>query len=172
MSRRNRAEVREVLPDPKYKDIVLTKLMNAVMEDGKKFVAERIVYGALEVISKSDRATKIAANLPAETKAGLPMELRVFYAALENLKPALEVRSRRVGGATYQVPTEVRPSRRQALALRWLINAARARNESETKLRLANEILDAAEGKGASVKKKEDTQKMADANKAFAHFKW
>lgn len=172
MSRRNRAEVREVLPDPKYKDIVLTKLMNAVMEDGKKFVAERIVYGALEVISKSDRAAKIIANIESDVKSGAPMELRIFHIALENIKPNLEVRSRRVGGATYQVPTDVRPSRRQALALRWLINGARARNENETRLRLANEILDAAEQKGAAIKKKEDTHKMADANKAFAHYKW
>ena len=156
MSRRHAAEKREVLPDAKYGDKVLTKFMNNLMLDGKKSVAERIVYGALDrVEDKIKRA---------------PVE--VFHEALDNIKPALEVRSRRVGGATYQVPVEVRPERREALAIRWLINAARSRNENTMEERLAGELADAVNGRGSAVKKREDTHKMADANKAFSHYRW
>jgi len=156
MSRRHRAEKREILPDAKFGDTVLTKFMNNLMLDGKKSVAERIVYGALDKVeSKLKRA---------------PVE--VFHEALENIKPAVEVRSRRVGGATYQVPVEVRVERREALAIRWLINAARARNENTMEDRLASELLDAVNSRGAAVKKREDTHKMAEANKAFSHYRW
>jgi small subunit ribosomal protein S7 len=156
MSRRHRAEKREILPDAKYGDKVLTKFMNNLMYDGKKSVAEGIVYGALSRVE--DRLKKE------------PIE--VFHEALENIKPAVEVRSRRVGGATYQVPVEVRPERREALAIRWLINASRARNENTMEERLAGELLDAAQSRGSAVKKREDTHKMADANKAFSHYRW
>ena len=156
MSRRHRAEKREVLPDAKYGDTVLTKFMNNLMYDGKKSVAEGIVYGALGRVE--DRLKKE------------PIE--VFHEALENIKPAVEVRSRRVGGATYQVPVEVRPERREALAIRWLINASRARNENTMEERLAGELLDAVQSRGSAVKKREDTHKMADANKAFSHYRW
>ena len=156
MSRRHAAEKREVLPDAKYGDQVLTKFMNNLMLDGKKSVAERIVYGALDRIeAKVKRA---------------PVEL--FHEALDNIKPALEVRSRRVGGATYQVPVEVRPERREALAIRWLITASRNRNENTMEERLAGELLDAVNGRGTAVKKREDTHKMAEANKAFSHYRW
>ncbi len=156
MSRRHSAEKREVLPDAKYGDVVLTKFMNNLMFDGKKSVAEGIVYGALDrVESKMRRA---------------PVE--VFHEALDNIKPSVEVRSRRVGGATYQVPVEVRPERREALAIRWLIKASRARNEHTMEERLAGELLDAANMRGSAVKKREDTHKMADANKAFSHYRW
>jgi small subunit ribosomal protein S7 len=156
MSRRHRAEKREVLPDAKYGDKVLTKFMNNLMYDGKKSVAEGIVYGALGRVE--DRLKKE------------PVE--VFHEALENIKPAVEVRSRRVGGATYQVPVEVRPERREALAIRWLINASRARNEKTMEERLAGELMDASQSRGSAVKKREDTHKMADANKAFSHYRW
>ena len=156
MSRRHRAEKREVLPDAKYGDTVLTKFMNNLMYDGKKSVAESIVYGAL---------TRVEDRLKKE-----PVE--VFHEALDNIKPAVEVRSRRVGGATYQVPVEVRPERREALAIRWLINASRARNEKTMEERLAAELMDASQSRGAAVKKREDTHKMADANKAFSHYRW
>lgn len=156
MSRRHRAEKREVLPDPKFGDIVLTKFMNSLMLDGKKSVAERIVYGALDKVQ--DRAKTDP----------LPM----FHEALDNVKPAIEVRSRRVGGATYQVPVEVRTARAQALAIRWLIGAARKRNETTMVDRLSGELLDAANNRGAAVKKREDTHKMAEANKAFSHYRW
>ncbi|MEM7614113.1 MAG: 30S ribosomal protein S7 [Pseudomonadota bacterium] len=156
MSRRHRAEKREVLPDAKYGDTVLTKFMNNLMYDGKKSVAEGIVYGAL---------TRVEDRLKKE-----PIE--VFHEALENIKPAVEVRSRRVGGATYQVPVEVRPERREALAIRWLINASRARNENTMEERLAGELVDAVQSRGSAVKKREDTHKMADANKAFSHYRW
>ena len=156
MSRRHRAEKREVLPDAKFGDRVLTKFMNNLMYDGKKSVAERIVYGALDRVE--DKMKKA------------PVE--VFHEALDNIKPAVEVRSRRVGGATYQVPVEVRPERREALAIRWLINAARARNENTMEERLAGELADAVNGRGSAVKKREDTHKMADANKAFSHYRW
>ena len=156
MSRRHAAEKREVLPDAKYGDRVLTKFMNNLMVDGKKSVAESIVYNALErVEGKLKRA---------------PIE--VFHEALENIKPSVEVRSRRVGGATYQVPVEVRPERREALAIRWLITAARKRNEHTMQERLAGELLDAVNTRGSAVKRREDTHKMADANKAFSHYRW
>ncbi|GHF70508.1 30S ribosomal protein S7 [Seohaeicola zhoushanensis] len=156
MSRRHAAEKREVLPDAKFGDIVLTKFMNNLMKQGKKSVAEQIVYSALDrVESKVKRS---------------PLE--VFHEALDNIQPSIEVRSRRVGGATYQVPVEVRPERRQALAIRWLINASRARNENTMEERLAGELLDAVQSRGAAVKKREDTHKMADANKAFSHYRW
>jgi len=156
MSRRHRAEKREINPDPKYGDLVLTKFMNAVMFDGKKSVAERIVYGALDQVEEKAKQNPVEA----------------FHAALENVAPHVEVRSRRVGGATYQVPVEVRPERRQALAIRWLIAAARKRNETTMVDRLSGELMDAANNRGAAVKKREDTHKMADANKAFAHYRW
>ncbi|KIT16463.1 30S ribosomal protein S7 [Jannaschia aquimarina] len=156
MSRRHAAEKREVLPDAKYGDKVLTKFMNNLMIDGKKSVAERIVYNAMDRIE-----TKLKRS---------PIE--VFTEALDNVKPAVEVRSRRVGGATYQVPVEVRPERREALAIRWLINASRARNENTMEERLAAELIDAVQSRGSAVKKREDTHKMADANKAFSHYRW
>ena len=156
MSRRHAAEKREVLPDAKYGDRVLTKFMNNLMIDGKKSVAESIVYNAFDRVE--DRLKKA------------PVE--VFHEALDNIKPSVEVRSRRVGGATYQVPVEVRPERREALAIRWLINAARSRNENTMEERLAGELADAVNGRGAAVKKREDTHKMADANKAFSHYRW
>lgn len=156
MSRRHRAEKREILPDAKYGDKILTKFMNNLMLDGKKSVAERIVYGAL---------TRVEEKLKRE-----PIE--AFHEALENIKPSVEVRSRRVGGATYQVPVEVRPIRQEALAIRWLINASRSRNEHTMEERLAGELLDAVNTRGSAVKKREDTHKMADANKAFSHYRW
>ena len=156
MSRRHSAEKREVNPDPKYSDLVLTKFMNAVMSDGKKSVAERIVYGALERMESKAKSDPVA----------------MFHQALDNVMPAVEVRSRRVGGATYQVPVEVRAERRQALAIRWIITAARARNENTMVERLSAELLDAAANRGTAVKKREDTHKMADANRAFSHYRW
>ncbi len=156
MSRRHAAEKREVLPDPKFKDLVITKFMNCLMVDGKKSSAERIVYGSLDGIQ-----SKIG---------GSP--LATFHEAIENVKPTVEVRSRRVGGATYQVPVEVRSDRRQALAIRWLVENARKRSENTMVERLSGELLDAANNRGASVKKREDTHKMAEANKAFSHYRW
>jgi small subunit ribosomal protein S7 len=156
MARRRAAEKREVLPDAKYGDPVLTKFMNAVMLDGKKSVAERIVYGAM------DKMQARAARDPVE----------MFHAALDNVKPTLEVRSRRVGGATYQVPVEVRPSRRMTLAIRWIIDVARKRSEKSMVDRLAAELMDAANGRGAAFKKREDTLRMAEANRAFSHYRW
>jgi small subunit ribosomal protein S7 len=156
MSRRHRAEKREIIPDPKFGDVVLTKFMNSIMYDGKKSAAERIVYGALD-------------QMEDKTKQN-PIEL--FHQALENVMPALEVRSRRVGGATYQVPVEVRNERRQALAIRWIIIAARGRNENTMVERLSGELLDAANNRGTAVKKREDTHRMADANRAFSHYRW
>ena len=156
MSRRHAAEKRDILPDAKYGDKVLTKFMNNLMLDGKKSVAETIVYGALErVQSKLKRA---------------PIE--AFHEALENVKPSVEVRSRRVGGATYQVPVEVRTERREALAIRWLITAARKRNENTMEERLAAELSDAVNNRGNAVKKREDTHRMAEANRAFSHYRW
>ena len=156
MSRRHAAEKREILPDAKYGDRVLTKFMNNLMIDGKKSAAERIVYNAMSrVEDKIKRA---------------PIE--VFHEALDNIKPSVEVRSRRVGGATYQVPVEVRPERREALAIHWQINASRARNKKTMEERLAGELLDAVNSRGSAVKKREDTHKMADANKAFSHYRW
>ena len=156
MSRRHRAEKRDVIPDPKYGDIVVSKFMNSLMEDGKKSVAENIVYGAFERMQSRAKSDPI----------------QMFHSALENVMPAVEVRSRRVGGATYQVPVEVRPERRQALAIRWLITAARSRNENTMEERLSGELLDAANNRGTAVKKREDTHKMAEANRAFSHYRW
>ncbi|MBU2865854.1 MULTISPECIES: 30S ribosomal protein S7 [Pacificibacter] len=156
MSRRHAAEKREILPDAKFGDRVLSKFMNNLMIDGKKSAAEKIVYNAFDRVE--DKLKKA------------PVE--VFHEALENVKPSVEVRSRRVGGATYQVPVEVRTERREALAIRWLINAARSRNENTMEERLAGELLDAVNGRGSAVKKREDTHKMADANKAFSHYRW
>ncbi len=156
MSRRTRAERRAVAPDPRFESTTVTKFVNALMYDGKKSIAERIFYGAIDIV---------------EEKAGQP-GLNVFRTALTNAKPALEVKSRRVGGATYQVPIEVRPDRRTALAIRWLIGFARARSEKTMEERLAAEIMAASRGEGATIKKKDDTHRMAEANKAFAHYRW
>jgi small subunit ribosomal protein S7 len=156
MSRRRRPEKREILPDPKYGDEVLSKFMNSVMLDGKKSVAEGIVYGALD-------------NVEARAKKD---PLQIFHDALNNVKPGIEVRSRRVGGATYQVPVEVRPERAQALAIRWLISAARNRSENTMAARLSGELMDAANNRGNAVKKREDTHRMAEANRAFSHYRW
>ena len=156
MSRRSRAEKREVLPDPRYGSDMASKFINSLMLDGKKSTAERIFYQALDIV---------------EDRAGQP-GLNVFQQAVNNAKPALEVKSRRVGGATYQVPIEVRPERRQALAIKWLIGFARGRAEKTMAQRLAQELLSAARSEGATIKKKEDTHRMAEANKAFAHYRW
>ena len=156
MSRRHRAERREINPDAKFGDLVLAKFMNSLMYDGKKSAAEGIIYGAFDTIA-------------AKTKQD---PLQVFHDALKNVSPALEVRSRRVGGATYQVPVEVRSTRRQTLAMRWVIDAAAARSEKSMAQRLAAELLEASENRGAAVRKREDTNRMADANKAFAHYRW
>ena len=156
MARRRRPDKRIILPDPKYGDEVLSKFMNSVMLDGKKSVAELIVYGALETVEA--RAKKDP--------------LSVFHDALNNVKPNIEVRSRRVGGATYQVPVEVRFERSQALAIRWLISAARSRSENTMAARLSGELMDAANNRGNAVKKREDTHRMAEANRAFSHYRW
>ena len=156
MARRRRPEKREILPDPKFGDEVLSKFMNSVMLDGKKSVAEGIVYSALDTV---------------ETRAKKD-PLGVFHEALTNIKPGIEVRSRRVGGATYQVPVEVRPERAQALAIRWLISAARGRSENTMSARLSGELLDASNNRGNAVKKREDTHRMAEANRAFSHYRW
>ena len=156
MSRRRRAEKREILPDPKFGDVILSKFMNVLMYSGMKSVAEGIVYGALDRIQQRSSQDPV----------------RVFHEALTNVRPDLEVRSRRVGGATYQIPVEVRPDRSQALAIRWLIRASRARSEFTMTERLANELLDAANNRGAAVKKREDTHRMAEANRAFSHYRW
>ena len=156
MSRRHKAEKREINPDPKFGDLVVTKFMNAIMYDGKKSVAETIVYGAFDAAQAKAKAEPIG----------------LFHSALDNIAPHVEVRSRRVGGATYQVPVDVRPERRQALAIRWLITAARKRNETTMVDRLCGESLDAATNRGSAVKKREDTHKMAEANRAFSHYRW
>ena len=156
MSRRHSAEKRVINPDPKFGDLVITKFMNAIMYDGKKSVAETIVYGALDSVQAKSKQEPVA----------------LFHTALGNVAPHVEVRSRRVGGATYQVPVDVRPERRQALAIRWLINAARGRNETTMVDRLSGELLDAANNRGSAVKKREDTHRMADANRAFSHYRW
>src|ERR1700691_3296796 len=156
MSRRRAAVKREVLPDAKFGDQIVTKFMNCLMYEGKKSVAETIVYGAFERIAKRSGQDPI----------------RVFHDALTNVKPAVEVRSRRVGGATYQVPVEVRPDRSQALAIRWIIGASRDRSEHTMEERLSGELIDAAGSRGSAVKKREDTHRMADANKAFSHYRW
>ena len=159
MSRRAQAPTRTVLPDPKFGSQVLAKFMNMVMEDGKKSAAERILYGAIDRISEKTGRQGDAA-------------LELVTQALDNVKPAVEVKSRRVGGATYQVPVEVRATRRQTLAMRWIIEAARSRSEKSMAHRLANELMEAAENRGAAVRKREDTHRMAEANKAFAHYRW
>jgi small subunit ribosomal protein S7 len=156
MSRRRAAERREILPDPKFGNLLLARFINMVMKSGKKSVAERIIYGALDQIQ--------------ERGSSDPVE--VLDKALDNIRPTVEVKSRRVGGATYQVPVEVRPTRRTTLAMRWVIDAARKRSEKSMALRLAGELMDASESRGAAVKKKEDTHRMAEANKAFAHYRW
>ena len=156
MSRRRAAEKRQILPDAKYGNVVLGKFMNSLMYSGKKSVAERIVYGALDIIEEKKKTDPV----------------KFFQEALDNVRPEIEVRSRRVGGATYQVPVEVRPDRGQALAIRWLIKAARSRSENTMVQRLSGELMDASESRGNAIKKREDTHKMAEANKAFAHFRW
>jgi small subunit ribosomal protein S7 len=156
MSRRHSAEKRVINPDPKFGDLIVSKFMNNLMEDGKKSVAEGIVYGALEIVQAKAKADPI----------------QLFHQALQNVAPAIEVRSRRVGGATYQVPVEVRTERRQALAIRWIIIAARGRNEKTMIERLSAELLDAGNNRGTAVKKREDTHKMAEANRAFSHYRW
>jgi small subunit ribosomal protein S7 len=156
MSRRHRADKREINPDPKFGDLVVSKFMNNLMYEGKKSVAESIVYGAFD-------------NIQGKTKQD---PLTVFHQALDNVSPAIEVRSRRVGGATYQVPVEVRIERRQALAIRWIITAARGRNENTMVDRLSGELMDAANNRGTAVKKREDTHRMAEANRAFSHYRW
>ena len=156
MSRRRRAEKREIIPDAKYGDVIVAKFMNTIMYEGKKSVAEKIVYGALDSVE-----TKVKSD-----------PLAVFKQALDNVAPSVEVRSRRVGGATYQVPVEVRADRRQALAIRWIIAAARDRNDKTMVDRLSAELLDASNNRGAAVKKREDTHRMAEANRAFAHYRW
>ncbi len=159
MSRRSQAPVRTILPDPKFNSLLLAKFMNMIMERGKKSVAERIVYGALDRIAE---------------KTGRPADqaIELLTVALDNVKPMVEVKSRRVGGATYQVPIEVRSQRRQTLAMRWVIDAAIARSEKSMSQRLASELLEASENRGAAVRKREETHRMADANKAFAHYRW
>ena len=156
MSRRHSAEKRDIIPDPKFGDIVVTKFMNSIMRDGKKSAAEAIVYGAFDVIEDKTRQEPVS----------------IFHQALDNVMPQIEVRSRRVGGATYQVPVEVRTERRQALAIRWLITAARGRNERTMVERLSGELLDASNNRGNAVKKREDTHRMAEANRAFSHYRW
>ena len=175
MSRRHRAEKREILPDPRFGDLVLSKFINTVMVDGKKSVAERIVYGAIEILEKKGEGKKSEegdGSAGADVVAIKSRGLKLFHDALKNVKPKLEVRSRRVGGATYQVPVEVRHERALALAARWIIDAARGRGENTMIDRLAGELLDAANERGNAIKKKDDTHKMADANKAFAHYRW
>ena len=156
MSRRHRADKREILPDPKFGNIVVTKFMNSVMHAGKKSAAETIVYGAFDLIEGKTRGNPVG----------------VFQQALDNVMPSIEVRSRRVGGATYQVPVEVRTVRRQALGIRWIISAARERNEKTMTERLSAELLDASNGRGNAVKKREDVHRMAEANRAFSHYRW
>ena len=156
MSRRRESGKRTILPDPKHGSLMLAKFVNMIMVDGKKSTAEKIVYSALDAIGEKSKGDS----------------LEVFQSALENISPHVEVKSRRVGGATYQVPVEVRSDRRQALAMRWMIEAARKRGEKSMARRLAGEVLDAAESRGAAVKKREDTHRMAEANKAFAHYRW
>jgi small subunit ribosomal protein S7 len=156
MSRRSVVPKREILPDPLYNSQLVTKFVSVLLEDGKKSVAERILYDALAVIRERTEEDPV----------------KVFKKAIENVKPAVEVKSRRVGGSTYQVPVEVRPNRRLALSLRWILESARRRGEKTMNLRLAGELLDAAENRGAAIKKKQDTHRMAEANKAFAHYRW
>lgn len=156
MSRRRRSQARDILPDPKYGKLDVSRFINMVMHSGKKSVAERIVYGAFDLVKKRGKTD----------------EIEVFATALANVKPTVEVKSRRVGGATYQVPIEVRPARQQTLAMRWIIEAARKRRDKSMMLKLAAELMDAAEEKGVAIKRREDTLKMAKANKAFSHYRW
>ncbi len=156
MSRRHRAEKREIIPDPKFGDLVVSKFMNSLMKDGKKSAAERIVYGAFDLVQDRVKQDPVG----------------VFHQALENIRPSVEVRSRRVGGATYQIPVEVRTDRQQALAIRWLIDSSRKRGENTMIERLSGELLDAMNGRGQAVKKREDTHRMAEANRAFSHYRW
>lgn len=156
MSRRKVAAKREILPDPKYHDLTLAKFINVVMRSGKKSVAEKIVYGALDQMGEKSKGNS----------------LEVFNKALDNIRPLVEVKSRRVGGATYQIPVEVRPARSMALAMRWVVDAAKSRSEKNMGMRLAGELLEAAENRGTSIRKREDTHKMAEANKAFSHYRW
>ena len=156
MSRRRKAIKRQVMPDPKFKDIIISKFTSCIMLDGKKSTAEKIVYGALDFVNEKTKSDPLA----------------LFHEALKNVKPQIEVRSRRVGGATYQVPVEVRSDRSQALALRWIMEATRKRKNKSMAEKLYSEILDASQNKGSAIKKREDTHKMAEANKAFAHFRW
>ncbi len=156
MSRRHRAEKRDVIPDPKFGDLVVSKFMNSLMKDGKKSTAERIVYGAFDLVEQRVKQDPVG----------------VFHSALDNIRPSVEVRSRRVGGATYQVPVEVRAERQQALAIRWLIESSRKRGENTMIERLSGELLDASNGRGQAVKKREDTHRMAEANRAFSHYRW
>ena len=156
MPRRREVPKRTILPDPKFGDQTVAKFVNVIMHDGKKSIAEKILYGALDVIG--DRGTE--------------QPLDVFYQALDNIRPVVEVKSRRVGGATYQVPVEVRPSRRNALAMRWLVDAARKRNEKSMRQRLAGELIDASEGRGAAARKKDEIRRMAEANRAFSHYRF
>ncbi|OEJ65463.1 30S ribosomal protein S7 [Magnetovibrio blakemorei] len=156
MSRRHAAEKREILPDAKFGDLVVTKFMNSLMLDGKKSAAEGIVYGAFDLMESKAKSDPLV----------------MFHEAIDNVKPSVEVRSRRVGGATYQVPVEVRASRRQALAIRWIVEMTRKRSENTMVERLSGELLDASQNRGAAVKKREDTHKMAEANKAFSHYRW
>lgn len=188
MSRRHSADKREVLPDPKFNDVILTKFMNCLMYDGKKSAAESIVYGALDVLEKKasnanekdkkeddEKEGEGSASGAATSSGGAVIThkgLIIFHKALKNVAPHLEVRARRVGGATYQVPVEVRFDRARALAMRWLIDAARKRGEKTMRERLAGEIMEASNNRGNAVKKREDTHKMAEANKAFAHYRW
>ena len=176
MSRRHRAEKREILPDPKFGDLVLSKFMNNIMLDGKKSIAEKIVYGALDIAESKAGNDNIHDEVSGEEAQGsigpASKGLRLFHKALKNVRPQVEVRSRRVGGATYQVPVEVRADRAQALAIRWIIGAARNRSENTMMERLAGEIVDAANDRGSAIKKRDDTHKMAEANKAFAHYRW
>jgi len=175
MSRRRKPEKRVILPDSRYGDLVLSKFMNNVMEDGKKSAAEHIVYGALEIVEEKGKniADEEGSSDQGGTATGKGSKgLRIFHRVLKKVRPQLEVRSRRVGGATYQVPTEVRSDRAQALAMRWIIDAAAKRSERTMMERVAGELLDAVNDRGAAVKKRDDTHKMAEANKAFAHFRW
>lgn len=173
MSRRRRADKREILPDPKFGDLILSKFINCLMLDGKKSVAERIVYNALAILDKKAANENFGdESMEDGGKQAGGKGMLVFRRALKRVRPQLEVRSRRVGGATYQVPVEVRPERALALSIRWLIDAARSRNENTMTERLANELLDAANDRGNAIRKRDETHKMADANKAFAHYRW
>lgn len=171
MSRRHSAEKRQILPDPKFGDLILSKFINNVMEHGKKSVAESIVYNAIAVL-ETKKTNDNTAQASDDAIAIKSKGLRLFHDALKNVRPKVEVRSRRVGGATYQVPVEVRNDRSLALAIRWIIDAARSRGENTMTDRLAGELLDAANERGNAVKKRDDTHKMAEANKAFAHYRW